>query len=183
MPIVLSFDVSSSCIGFAVLNVDIDKKIIKYKDSGYFKPLKTGTIIERLIDSRNKVLDIFTKYNPDLIAIEDIIQFMPGSSTAKTIIMLTTFNRMIGLCSYDFKKKSPKLCSVMSIRHGLKLNKIFPKKEEMPELVAHHLGIKFPYEKNKKNNLKIENYDRADAIAVALYYSFILIGKIKEKKK
>jgi hypothetical protein len=71
----------------------------------------------------------------------------------------------------------------MSIRHGLKLNKIFPKKEEMPELVEHHLGIKFPYEKNKKGNFKVENFDRADAIAVALYYSFILIGKIKEKKK
>jgi hypothetical protein len=71
----------------------------------------------------------------------------------------------------------------MTIRHGLKINKLLPKKEEIPELVAKHLGITFPYQLNKKGKIKIENYDMADGIAVALYYSFKLTGKLKPKGK
>jgi hypothetical protein len=36
---------------------------------------------------------------------------------------------------------------------------------------------------NKKGKAKPENYDVADGIAVALYYSFILTEKIKVKEK
>jgi hypothetical protein len=108
---------------------------------------------------------------------------MAGKSTAQTIIMLTTFNRMTGLLCYDYLGHSPKLYSVMTIRHGLKLNKIFPKKEQMPELVAKHLGITFPYETNKKGKIKVENYDKADGMAVALYYAFVLSGRVKAKGK
>ncbi len=57
----------------------------------------------------------------------------------------------------------------------------------MPELVSKHLDIKFPYEYIKKGRSKgkihVSNYDRSDAIAVALYYAFVLTGKIKVKKK
>jgi hypothetical protein len=71
----------------------------------------------------------------------------------------------------------------MTIRHGLKLNKELPKKEDMPELVSKHLGIKFPYEKNKNGKIKIENYDMADSVGVALYCSLLLTNKVKRKKK
>jgi hypothetical protein len=71
----------------------------------------------------------------------------------------------------------------MSIRHGLKLDGNLPKKEDMPELVAKHLGITFPYEVNKKGRIKVENYDMADGVAVALYYAFLLTGKVKRKGK
>jgi hypothetical protein len=108
---------------------------------------------------------------------------MQGKSTAKTIITLTTFNRMVCLAAYDYLQKSPELFSVMTIRHGLKLNKTLPKKEEMPELVAQHLGITFPYQLNKKGKVKEENFDMADGMAVALYYAFTLTGKIKRKVK
>ena len=145
--------------------------------------MKKGSIIERIVDTRNKIQKIITDNKPDLIAIEDIIQFMKGASTAKTIIMLTTFNRMIGLAAYDYAGKVPELYSVMSIRHGLKTGKDLPKKEDMPELVAKHLGIKFPYEINKKGKVKVESFDMADGIAVALYYAFLLTGRIQRKAK
>jgi hypothetical protein len=90
---------------------------------------------------------------------------------------------MVGLLAFDYLKRSPELFNVMSIRHGLKLDKDLPKKEDMPELVAQHLGISFPYEYNKKGKSKTENEDKADAIAVALYYAFILSGKIIRKQK
>jgi len=180
---VLGFDVSSTTIGYCVLEIDDYSGKISFVSADYLKPIKKGTIIERIVDTRNKVQMILESVKPDHIGIEDIIQFMQGKSTAKTIITLTTFNRMIGLLAYDYLGRSPELLSVMSIRHGLKFGKDFPKKEDMPELVAKHLGITFPYETNKKGNIKVENYDKADGVAVALYYAFLLSGKAKRKGK
>lgn len=178
---VLAFDVSSTTIGWCVLEIDGININFVYAD--YIKPLKKGLIIERVANTRNKIQDLINKVQPDYIAVEDIIQFMAGQSTAKTIIMLTTFNRMIGLCAYDYLKRSPELFSVMSIRHGLKTGTVLPKKEDMPELVAKHLGITFPYQYNKKGKVKVESFDMADGVAVALYYAFILTDKIKRKGK
>lgn len=179
---VLGFDVSSTTIGYCVLEID-DKDNIGFVYANYLKPLKKGSIIERIVDTRNKIQTIIDQVKPDYIGIEDIIQFMKGQSTAKTIIMLTTFNRMIGLCAYDYLQKSPELFSVMSIRHGLKTGKDLPKKEDMPDLVSKHLGITFPYEVNKKGKVKVESFDMADGVAVALYYAFVLTGKVKRKGK
>lgn len=177
---VLGFDISSTCIGWGL--IEIDDVNMKLLDSGYIKPIKSGSIIDRLFDTRNKIKDLITKLSPTHIGIEDVICFMKGKSSANTVITLAIFNRMIALLSYDMLNSPPQLFSVMSIRHGLKLNKILPKKEDMPGVVEKHLGITFQYEKNRKNKNKPENYDRADGIAVALYYSFILTKRIKRKK-
>lgn len=182
---VLGFDVSSSTIGWCSLQID-GYQNIDYIDSGYFKPIKKGSIMDRIVDTRNKIQEIIFKYKPDYIGIEDLIKFMP-KSTATTVVMLTTFNRMTCLASYDYLNNNPELLNVMSIRHGLKFSKELPKKEDMPELVSKHLGINFPYEKTlkgkKKGSIKVENYDRADGIAVALYYAFLLTDKVKRKGK
>lgn len=179
---ILGLDVSSTTIGYSILEITEGNEI-KLVFSDYLKPIKNGTIIQRIVDTRNKIKAIIEKHKPDYIGIEDIIQFMQGKSTAKTIITLTTFNRMICLLAFDYLQRSPELFSVITIRHGLKENKIFPKKEDMPELVAKHLGITFPYELNKKGNIKVENYDKADGIAVGLYYALVLSGKIIKKVK
>lgn len=182
---VLGIDVSSTTIGYCILDID-DNNIISLVKASYIKPIKTGSIIERIVDTRNIIKNVLEEAKPDYIAIEDIIQYMKGKSTAQTIIMLTTFNRMIGLCAYDYLNDAPQLFNVMSIRHGLKEGKELPKKEDMPELVAKHLRITFPYERSskgkKKGAIKVESYDLADGIAVALYYAFVLTGKVKRKK-
>lgn len=182
MTTILGFDCSSSTIGYCALKLNEQTKAIKLLEANYLKPIKIGTIIERIADTRDKIQVIIKRIKPDQIAIEEIISFLAGKSTAQTIIMLTTFNRMIGLLSYDYLDKSPEMHSVMSIRHGLKINKIFPKKEEMPDLVAHHLGIAFPWEFNRNNKPRVENYDRADGMAVALYQAFLSSGKLTHKK-
>ena len=183
---ILGFDISSTTIGHCILDIDDNNNIVFVK-AGYLKPLKTGTIIERIVDTRNKIQKIIETAKPDHIGIEDIIQFMAGKSTAKTIIMLTTFNRMACLCAHDYLNKAPELFNVMTIRHGLKINKDLPKKEDMPELVAKHLGINFPYERSTKGKksgaIKEESFDMADGVAVALYYTFLLTDKIKRKKR
>lgn len=177
---VLGLDISSSTIGYCVL--EVDGYNIKYISMDYLKPSKKGSIMERIVDTRNKILTIINKVKPDYIGIEDLIKFMP-KSTATTVVVLTTFNRMICLLAYDYLQRYPELFNVMSIRHGLKLNKILPSKDDMPELVAKHLGIIFPYQYDKKNKIKEESRDMADGVAVALYYAFILTGRITKKIK
>lgn len=179
---ILGIDCSSTTIGWCILNIDNNNNI-SFVKATYIKPIKKGNIVERLADTRDKIKHIIDSEKPDYIGIEEIIQFMKGKSTAKTIITLTSFNRMVCLLAYDYLKKSPELFHVMSIRHGLKINKILPQKTDMPNLVAQHLNIQFPFETNKNGKIKEENYDKADGIAVALYHAFILTNKIKKKKK
>lgn len=186
---ILGWDISSTTIGYCLLEWDDSINEIKFIECNYLKPTKKGNIIERLIQTRKEITKIINNYKPDFIGVEDIIQFMKGKSTAKTIIPLALFNRIVCITAYDYLGRSPEMFNVMQIRHGLKLDKILPKKEEMPELVAKHLKITFPYVygKDKKGNKKIkdESCDMADGVAVALYYSFVLSGRIvlKNKKK
>ena len=179
---VLGFDISSTCIGICLLEIDEKNKItLKYLDN--IKPIKSINIIERVAHTRDKIKKLIEHLKPDYIAIEDLVQYLPGKSSANTIITLATFNRMIGLLAFDYLNKMPNLYNVMSIRHGLKLSKELPSKEQMPDLVSSHLGIKFIYSIGKKGKIKSENYDMADAFAVALYHAFILTGKIIKKAK
>lgn len=180
MSIILGFDISSFCIGYCALKLDKDKISLLKLD--HIMPSKKGSMLDRLIHTRNRISKIIEEIKPDYIGIEDILLFMRHKSKAHTITTLAVFNRMVCMCAYDFLKKPPELFNVMSIRSGIKI-KIFPKKIEIPDLVAIHLGITFPYEKDKKGGIKTYNYDRADAAAVALYYSFILSGKVKPKVK
>ena len=180
---ILGFDCSSTTVGWGLLEWNNITNDIKFIRTSYFKPIKDGTIIERIADTRDKIQKILLTTKPDYIGIEEIISFMKGGSTAKTVILLTTFNRMIGLVCYDYLSRSPELFSVISIRHGLKIGKILPKKEDMSGLVSQLLGITFPYEYNKKGKPKVENEDMADGIAVALYHAYILSDRIVKKSK
>src|SRR5690606_31545725 len=172
MKTIIGLDVSSKTIGWSVITIDA-KNNLKKKASGYIKPIKTNDPIYNIASTRDKIIDLFKKYKPDYIGIEDIIKFMKGGSTATTIITLTTFNRMISLAAYDYLGESPNLFNVLSIRHGIKIENL-PKKEEIPELVSHHLNYKFDYELDKNGNKREENFDEADGIAVGLYLSFLL---------
>jgi len=178
---VMGLDCSSSTIGWGLLGIKNNK--IKYLDSGFIKPPKNGSIVDRIITTRDMVAELIMKCSPDHIGIEDIIQFMSKQSSANTIITFATFNRMVCLVAADILREPPALYNVMSIRHGLKFDKTLPKKEDMPELIAKHLKFSFPYELNTRGNNKVENNDVADGLAVALYHSFILTGKIVPKIK
>lgn len=183
---ILGLDISSSCIGYCVLNWDDVTNDIHFNECNYLNPSKKGSMMERIVDTRDKLNLIIDKVKPDYIGIEELIKFMP-KSTATTVVILTTFNRMVCLLAYDYLKTYPGIFNVLSIRHALKTGKELPKKEDMPELVAKHLGITFPYVygKDKKGNKKIkeESRDMADGVAVALYYAFILSQRVKVKIK
>lgn len=185
---ILGIDCSSKTIGYCILKLDTDTNDIKYHHMDYISPIKHDDLIHRLADTRDKVKEVIDKYNPDYIGVENIISFMAGKSTAQTIIMLTTFNRMVCLLAHDHLKHSPELFNVMTIRHGIKKDKELPAKEDIPELVASHLNIKFPYiytkaTKTRKSKIKEESMDMADGVAVALYYALKLTNNLYKKPK
>jgi len=172
---VLGFDVSSTTLAYSVIDYNNSKSLILF-DYGYIKPIKTGNILDRLLDTRNKVKIVIEKYQPNEIVVEDIIQFMKGLSSAKTVITLAVFNRMVCMCAADFLGKAPDLLNVMSIRHCIKnqagLKKI-PAKEDIPELLEKVAGIKTPQIIGKKGKVKSETYDLSDAVAVAYSHIFL----------
>lgn len=127
-------------------------------------------MIETLFHVKNYIAQLINTHNPDHIALEEFIPFMKGKSTAATTISLGILNRTVGVAIFEVTGKLPELLHVMQIRHLLK-KKVLPKKEDIPELVADHLGIPFPYycKPSKKGPVQLkENGDVADAIAVAL---------------
>lgn len=178
---ILGLDISSSCTGICLLEWNTKTDHIELRELTYYKPTKKGNILERLYDTRNKMADIINRLKPDEIAIEDIITFMPRRSSANTIIMLAVFNRALAMLGFDYIEKAPTLYPVMAIRRGLQLGAEVPKKEDMPDLVSSHLGITFPWEYNRNNKIKSESYDKADALSVALFHTFNLMGKVKTK--
>lgn len=171
---------SSSCIGWAILELDEESNQVKFIKCDYYQPPKkeTGNFLERLNITKKAIKKIIKEAAPNYIAIEDIIQFMPQKSKAQTIITLAVFNRMIGLIAYEYLRKCPNLYAVMTIRHTIKINKELPQKEDIPDLTAKHLGITFPYVYGKKNKkIDKKSYDMGDAVAVALCHALKIINK------
>lgn len=188
---VIGLDISSTCIGIAVIDFEETEKLeTKLIVSTYHNPIENDNIILRLDDTKKEILKIFEKYKPDFIAIEDIIQFMAGKTSANSIITLATFNRCLGLAAYEFLGKAPEYFNIMSIRHLIKRNsllKSLPAKEDLPPLLEKLMSFDFKYDISKKGKIISTNYDRSDAIAVA--YAFInkhnevkVPKKIKKKK-
>lgn len=174
---ILSLDISSTTVGYAVLNV-IHKQV-KLIEVGFIKPSKQGSLFDRLASLKKEMLAVIAKYKPDEICIEEIAQFIPRKSTANTIITLAVFNRMVGLLAYEQLKKAPHYFPVMTIRHGLKKTLKAPDKEQMPALVESYLKIKIPRRIKKTGRVADELYDQADAISVGLYYAYLITGQLK----
>jgi Holliday junction resolvasome RuvABC endonuclease subunit len=174
MAIILGLDISSSTIGYSVISNASGK--IKIIALDHFKPLKKGSIFDRIDATQKKIQEILDQYKPDIIGIEDIAGgFSFGGSTSTTLIILATFNRACGIVCYKYLgNKDPMLCNVMSIRHALKTTKKAPKKEEMSDLIAKRLEMKeFPYrmKQSRKDGIVVmkESQDECDSLAVALY--------------
>jgi Holliday junction resolvasome RuvABC endonuclease subunit len=174
MPRVLGLDASTNTIGICVLDFTLDGKF-DLVTASYYKPPKKGHPIERLGMTKLAIEKIIEKYQPDHIALEDIILFMKGKSTAKTTTSLAALNRTVGLAVYEKTNNPPILLNVLTIRHAIK-DKEVPDKDKIPDTVAGKLNIKFPWILNKNQKPIIENYDMADGMAVALAYACLTIN-------
>ena len=167
---VLGLDISSSTIGWATL--EIDDKEFKLKDYGYIKPSKKKqhSQIQRLSLTYDEIKKLILEQNPDEIAVEQYAsKFSSGRSTARTIIVLSTYNETISLCCFrEFEKETYKYAPV-TIRS--ELSKYFDKnikgKDEAFDFVCKNIS-NFKTKPNRMGNIKKECYDEADAICVAL---------------
>ena len=195
---ILGLDASSKTIGIAI--IDYDDNQLSLHDCFYYKPPQKGNIFERMSKVRIYIQKLIDTYKPDDVSLEDIVLHMKGHSTAKTITTLAVLNRTVGTAVFDKHGKAPYLYNVMRIRHAIKNNKDLPPKEEIPNLVADHLGLSFPYltnskgevVKKKNGDFKEENFDIADGIACALCHVFkdregvadqLQVKKKKKRKK
>ena len=179
----MGIDVSTTTIGWCILDYTSGQKR-KLINCSFYKPSKKGNLFEKLDQTRKDIERVVQKYKPDYIAIEDLIKFMRGRSSATTIINLSVFNRMIGLMAYDFLGRPPDLFNVLSIRHGIRREvgeKKLPAKEDLPKHISILLDIDYPWIKDKKGKIKMESYDVSDAMCVAYYCSLMLeSGKMNE---
>jgi Holliday junction resolvasome RuvABC endonuclease subunit len=167
---IMGIDASTTTIAISVLLEDNDGYLsLNYYE--YYKPNKKVSLFEMLSLVRQYITNKIEELNPDIIALEDILLFLPGRSSAKTIVSLAQLNRCVGLACFE-KGKLPILLSVSKIRNTIKIEKKAPKKEEIPELLEKILNIKFPYVLLKKGKNKgtpaPESFDISDSISVAL---------------
>jgi len=185
---VMGIDASSTTIGISIIDYD-DSYYPSLVYSEYYKPNKNDGILNMLFQAKSYIWNRASEYKIDRFVIEDYVKFMKGASQASTTLLLAVLNMTIRLSFIDNKlydingsQVIPESLNVLQIRHLIKLTKVLPKKEEIPELVAVHLGIKYPwlYKVSKKNKetIMVESYDIADSMAVALAW-----GKFQTKSK
>lgn len=175
---ILGLDVSSTTTGYSILEIDAYNNV-KLLIHDHIKPMKKedGELIERLNEISNDIKKICDKYKPNYIGIEEITEYMPGKSSANTIITLAVFNRAVGLQCYKSTGILPLFTSPMGIRKAISNTFKFKRldKEEMPSVVHYLFGAdNFTYAVKKmgknKGEASIETFDQADAVAVSLHY-------------
>lgn len=176
-PSVLGLDCSTSTIGFGLIS--LGNKLLAY---GHLKPIKAdkATLIERLAQVYADINMLCNQLRPSMIAIEDIKKYMP-KSTAQTITILASFNRVVAVAGYNFINdvefySEAEVRKVIKNHYLDKNDKI--EKTDMPDFIINHISKKYNKIKNKRNdNIAVETFDESDGIAVALCRSIL------EKKK
>lgn len=166
----LSLDISTNTTGVAIFINN------KYYKSQYIKFNKKKSDYNNYIDAKNKIHQLIKKHNITDVVIEKPLEYLPGSSTSKTIIKLQKINILLQYSIIEAFNIIPELIDVKTVRAFIKKDCNLlkaPKKEELPDLIYQYYNIEI--REYSKNN-KIKNYclDISDAICLGFYY--------KEKK-
>jgi Holliday junction resolvasome RuvABC endonuclease subunit len=159
----MGIDCSSKTCAASVLSHDGNFYKLIHHDFVQPKTKNLGKDLVIIGDFLKKMID---EYEPDRIALEDIIKCMSGGRTsAQVITKLAGVNRVcIYVCTsrgYDVKLRN--------VLHTRKLVAGYvAKKEDMPDICASVIDMQFPWILDKKGNKKEENFDIADSMAIAL---------------
>lgn len=173
---ILGLDISTSCVGFAILETD-DMSLIKL---GHWSLKKQIGLLNKADFILNEISNIFKIYKIDApVWIEEpVMRFSPGMSSAQTISMLISFNAMVtygihSKANFDVKHVKPgdarRACGLImttKAKSGGKSQKeqTFCQLTKTDGLLA---SVNFPLTKTGK--CKPENYDETDAYIVARY--------------
>jgi Holliday junction resolvasome RuvABC endonuclease subunit len=164
---VLGLDCSSKTIGWGLVVSNKEPTLVAY---GHFKPLgPKHPMIVRLDGVYKKIIELCNELKPTCVAVEDIITFMKGKSTAQTVTVLTAFNRVASLAGYH-DSKGVDFYSVHQVRKIIKMMnpdiKNTISKEDMPDIIIKHLEPQFEKMFKKTGDEAEETCDEADGIAV-----------------
>jgi Holliday junction resolvasome RuvABC endonuclease subunit len=177
---IMGLDISSSTIGYSIIRNG------KLEDYGYLKPNDKYDEFQQLQLICNILIEKAKEYEIDNIAIEKIAEYFGKGSTSKTIVKLAKWNGVISYAMFNegFNISHHNVISIRScirkeynIKNKTEIKKLA--KEEVPHFVSDLLGFDFEFEYNSKGKLKMENYDKSDAVAVALYSILEKGNKIK----
>jgi len=172
MKTILGLDISSSTIGWSIIEYD-DEQIV-LKEYGHIKPLKSnkGSLALRASSAYDDVYSFLKENNPDMFASEAYANKFPaGRSTARTIIVLSVFNELMSIACLKSLSYEPERYAVMTIRSSLSkfAGYKISSKEECFEFIKKYFS-NFSLRSNRNGKIAKECYDEADAIAVALTY-------------
>jgi len=167
----LALDISSSTIGWAILNID-DNQVLTLPYMGYLKPPKKakGSMSLRLSYAYDEIQNLIEMYEVTDVVVEAYAKrFTKGRSSANTIIVLSTFNEVCSLAAYQKLGKDTFSYPVISIRAALSKHfgfKIMSKDDIFP--VINKYCKNFRPELNRNKKIREESGDVADAISVGL---------------
>lgn len=172
---VLGLDISSSIIGYGIIEFD-DKNInlIKY---GYIKPpgADKGSLSLRGLQASKEVRDLLLRERPDAVAVEMYAnRFAGGRTTARTIIVLSFFNELCQLVCLDSIGMESEKYTVANIRSTISkhLKNKSISKDQIFEVIKNTFPTFIP-RVNKNGNIGTESFDQADAIAVAFCHAIV----------
>nr|BDD46200.1 hypothetical protein 34 [bacterium] len=176
---ILAFDISSSTIGWAILELD-DNQVLTLPQTGYIKPPKShkGGLSHRLSATYDAIEGLIDLFQPTDVVVEAYAKrFSKGRSSAQTIIILSVFNEVCKLAAYRKLHREAFEYPVVSIRAKIGAHfgvKIVSKEDIFP--VINQNCKSFVPTLNRNKNTKKECLDIADAIAAGLTH-IIKTGK------
>jgi len=176
---ILGLDISTSCIGWCLLDA-ADGSLIA-AGSIVLKDIKC--MFEKAQRAQQTLQMLVAEHNVESIAIEENLQaFRPGFSSAKTLITLARFNGIVSWLSYGCTKIKPSFINVNHARKsvGLKINRksSLSTKEQVFEWVKQSGMADFPWptrtlKSGPRKDLVIFDdscYDISDAFVIAKAY-------------
>lgn len=173
----LALDISTSCVGYCVLN---ENKIL---DIGFIDLSNHKGLYAKASEVKNRILDLNKKYMFKKVVVEENLQaFRPGLSSAKTLMTLAQFNGVVRWICYENLSTPIEAINVNTARKsvGLKIDKkdkTKTTKEKVWEWVKlenqkDNFKIVWPMKKLKsgpnKGTVRLcsQSYDMADAYVI-----------------
>tara|TARA_B100000963_G_scaffold348836_1_gene357021 strand:- start:630 stop:1133 length:504 start_codon:yes stop_codon:yes gene_type:complete len=163
---ILGLDVSSSKIGYSI--IDQDKKLLMCE----FKKFKTSTSLEtRALEFHSTLLDLSKKFQISKVMIEaPFVAFGGGRSSAQTVATLQRFNGMISLLvPIVFDMESEMITPAAARKkQGIKVPRGENTKKIIIEWVSQTYPNDFIVELTRHGNPRPGTDDMADSVLVAL---------------
>jgi Holliday junction resolvasome RuvABC endonuclease subunit len=163
---ILGLDVSSSKIGYSI--IDQDKKLLMCE----FKKFKTSTSLEtRALEFHSTLLDLSKKFKISKVMIEaPFVAFGGGRSSAQTVATLQRFNGMISLLVpivFDIESEMITPAAARK-KQGIKVPRGENTKRIIIEWVSQAYPNDFIVELTRHGNPRPGTDDMADSVLVAL---------------